>query len=58
MVEESGDLDSPFHRVEFNLNTLEYTETTNPLTKNAKVEKSSFLSKCPRIQYFDFELSA
>ena len=43
MVEESGDLDSPFHRVKFNLNTLEYTETTNPLTKNAKVEKSSFL---------------
>lgn len=41
LVESSGGLDSPYTRIEFNINDLTYTETQNPLTKKSKIFRSS-----------------
>jgi len=42
LVEESGGLDAPYTRIEFNINDLTYSETQNPLTKKPKIFRSSF----------------
>jgi hypothetical protein len=42
LVEESGGLDKPSLRIKLNLDTMDFEETLNPLTKKAKTYKESF----------------
>ncbi len=41
-VDQSGGLDAPAKRVEFNVNNLSFTETNNPLSKKPKSYSESF----------------
>jgi len=43
IVDQSGGLDSPAKRVEFNVNNLSFTETDNPLSKKPKSYSESFV---------------
>ena len=43
LVNQSGGLDAPAKRVEFNVNDLSFTETENPLSKKPKSYSESFV---------------
>ena len=43
LVNQSGGLDAPAKRVEFNVNDLSFTETDNPLSKKPKSYSESFV---------------